>query len=133
MQDAEEAADDAMMAVFNNWGEIENPIAFLYTVAQRRGSDAARKALAREKSEAKAMRDSQLLAETPEEIGLTQDILNALKSLPPRQREVIAMRMDGYTMPEMAEWLGITEAGVRSTLRKARTALKVGMPDVSSY
>lgn len=51
------------------------------------------------------------------------EILRLLAGLPPRQRQVLAWTLDGYTPAEIAEVLAITPEAVRASLMKARRAL----------
>ncbi|HEX8864295.1 MAG TPA: sigma-70 family RNA polymerase sigma factor, partial [Lentzea sp.] len=52
-----------------------------------------------------------------------QDLLTALKVLPPRQQQVMAWTLSGFRPAEIADELGITAEAVRSSLMKARQAL----------
>jgi RNA polymerase sigma factor (sigma-70 family) len=49
-----------------------------------------------------------------------QHIILVLRALPPRQRQVFALTIDGWTSAEIAELLGLNPAAVRSNLKKAR-------------
>lgn len=47
-----------------------------------------------------------------------------LKALPPAQREVVACMIDTFTLQEIAQMLGKTEATVRQNLCAARKRLR---------
>lgn len=49
-----------------------------------------------------------------------QQVITVLRALPPRQRQVLALTIDGWPPAEIAELLGIDPAAVRSNLMKAR-------------
>lgn len=49
-----------------------------------------------------------------------QQVIPVLRALPPRQRQVLALTIDGWPPAEIAELLGIDPAAVRSNLMKAR-------------
>jgi RNA polymerase sigma factor (sigma-70 family) len=49
-----------------------------------------------------------------------QEVTQVLQALPPRQRQVLALTIDGWTPAEIADLLGIDSAAVRSNLMKAR-------------
>ena len=49
-----------------------------------------------------------------------QQVIQVLRALPPRQRQVLALTIDGWSPAEIAEMLGIDAAAVRSNLMKAR-------------
>ena len=51
-------------------------------------------------------------------------MLAALAALPPKQREVMAWCIDGYSPAEIAGELGADPAAVRQNLAKARKNLK---------
>jgi RNA polymerase sigma factor (sigma-70 family) len=51
------------------------------------------------------------------------DVLRVLDYLPPRQRQVMAWALDGYTSLEIADELKITAEAVRASLKKARRTL----------
>ncbi|MEW2522402.1 sigma-70 family RNA polymerase sigma factor [Actinacidiphila alni] len=48
--------------------------------------------------------------------------LALLRSLPPRQRQVLAWTLDGYAPAKIAEQLSMTSEAVRAGLKKARLA-----------
>ncbi|KPI01942.1 RNA polymerase, sigma-24 subunit, RpoE, ECF subfamily [Actinobacteria bacterium OK074] len=52
-----------------------------------------------------------------------QEIVRVLGMLPARQRQVLALTLDGWAPAEIAELLGVEGAAVRSSLLKARRAL----------
>jgi RNA polymerase sigma-70 factor (ECF subfamily) len=49
-----------------------------------------------------------------------QYVLNVLRALPLRQRQVLALTFDDWTDAEIADLLKIEEAAVRSNRKKAR-------------
>jgi RNA polymerase sigma factor (sigma-70 family) len=55
-----------------------------------------------------------------------------LRSLPSRERTVLALRIDGFSTRETADHLGITEQQVRRLLTKARETL-AGDPDKAKH
>lgn len=52
------------------------------------------------------------------------EVLRLLDCLPPLQRQVIELTMDGYTPAEIASELGITSQTIRSRLIRARRTLR---------
>jgi len=51
-------------------------------------------------------------------------VIDALRSLPPGPQAVMAYNQDGFTGPEIADLLGITQQQVRDRLKKARKILR---------
>ncbi|MET9444407.1 sigma factor-like helix-turn-helix DNA-binding protein [Streptomyces sp. NPDC006610] len=50
----------------------------------------------------------------------THDVLPVLRSLPPRQRQILAWTLAGFTPTDIAELLGLRAETVRANLMKAR-------------
>lgn len=62
---------------------------------------------------------------TPEEAAMLVEMLEGmLKDLSPRDRTIVAMRLDGYNILEIAEKVERTERTVNRTLRKVRADLE---------
>ncbi len=117
---AADLAQDAMATAWRRWAEITSPRAYTYRVAGR--------AYTR-----RALEEPELLTgEVPEPSAVLprpleteawlqqQQILRVLRALPPRQRQVLALTVDGWTPAEIAEMLGIEPDAVRASLMKAR-------------
>jgi RNA polymerase sigma factor (sigma-70 family) len=47
-----------------------------------------------------------------------------LAELPMKQRQVMALRYDGFSNREIAEWLGIDPSAVRHTVLRAKSRLR---------
>lgn len=124
--EAEDAVAAAMEEVFQRWGTIENPQAY------------ARRAAISNLIKAKKRGSRRVVdwliqrgAVPPEHAldpGLTvweqqEWVTVLLKALPPAQREVLACIVDEFTLREIAELLGKTEAAVRQNLCAARKRL----------
>jgi RNA polymerase sigma-70 factor (ECF subfamily) len=117
---AADIAQDAMIAAYRKWAEIESPRAYTWRVAYR--------AFIRhvvndpEQPVGEVPEPSPLLSRPGEaEAWLQkQHVILVLRALPPRQREVLALTIDGWTHAEIADLLGLDLAAVRSNLKKAR-------------
>ena len=123
LADATDIAQDTLIKAYQRWSEIEHPKAWTRTVASR--------ALARhiasidEDSIEQLCERSSLL---PPSINLEtweqqHEVLRVLNSLPPRQRQVMAWTLEGYTPTEIAAELQIAAGTVRANLMKARRSL----------
>lgn len=120
---AEVAADVAQSAftdAFPLWPTIRHPRAWLRRVAERgyyrRGFRETLVESPPERPLATAS-DVQLRDEA-------QAVLAALAALPPKQRQVMAWCIDGYSPAEIASEIGADPAAVRQNLAKARKNLK---------
>jgi RNA polymerase sigma factor (sigma-70 family) len=126
---AEEGADvaqEAMTKAWQHWEQIRHPRAWVRITASReycRRNAACREDPAGEipyhlLSPGAAADETALLG--PERAR----VLEALRLLPWRQRQVMAWTYDGYIPAEIAEFLELKPGTVRASLHKARDTLK---------
>jgi RNA polymerase sigma-70 factor (ECF subfamily) len=117
--DAEDAAQEAMTKASTAWARIDNPRAWVRTVALRiwwkqAGWDAV------------LDEDAPLL--TREDPTATEEekwkVVQLLRRLPPAQRAVAALYYDGFSTKEISGILSKTEGTIRSLLRYGRRRLK---------
>ncbi|MGV9567992.1 RNA polymerase sigma factor [Streptomyces sp. NPDC003480] len=119
---AADIAQDTMTKAFRRWAEIDQPRAWAHRVASR--------ALVRHLSRVMedptdAVPEPTSLLPRPDaalEWEVRQSTLGVLQALPPRQRQVLAWTMSGYTPTEIAAELSMSPEAVRSSLKKARRA-----------
>ncbi|WP_326722012.1 sigma-70 family RNA polymerase sigma factor [Streptomyces sp. NBC_00243] len=125
--DAADATQEAMIELLSHWEEVREPRAWARKVAIRTFLRSQTRAEPLD-SEASAWdRRDPIGMTAPVESHLTveaHEVLNALRQLPPRQRQVMAWTIDGFRPAEIAHHLLMTEATVRSSLRHARSSLK---------
>ena len=121
---AEDLAQDAFVAAYRHWdrvGAYEDPGAWVRRVAANRSISNGRRRVA----EAKAL--LRLGGERIAIPGLSddnEDLWSAVRRLPPRQAQVVALRYwDGRSGREIAEILELSEATVKSHLQRARQML----------
>jgi RNA polymerase sigma factor (sigma-70 family) len=124
--DAEDATQEAMILAWQQWESLDNPAAWVRTVAVRTFWRRARALGLQEvvtdrgtAAEQSAV-DVDLAVFTEEQQG----ILRRLRGLPRAQRTVFALYYDGLSCEEIATLLDKTPATVRSNLRYARQALR---------
>jgi RNA polymerase sigma-70 factor, ECF subfamily len=123
-QEAEDLSQEAFARVWERWpavGEMENPAGYLHRTAMNLFRSRYRRALLA------ARRGIAMTAETDafEAIDDRQVALQALSSLPPRQRAAIVLtEVLRYTAEEAGSMLGIRAATVRALHFQARSALK---------
>ena len=122
--------EDAMQEAFARLWEIkeqvsvERGLGFLLTVARRYLVDCFR----HDAVVAKAHAEMAQTAETTTEqkgYGLSDEMLEALNSLPEVQRSIIQLRdVDGYSYKEIAQMLDLSDQQVQVYLFRARTNMK---------
>jgi RNA polymerase sigma-70 factor, ECF subfamily len=128
----EELAQEAFVAAFRRWGRIcryDDPTAWVRRVTVnlatswlRRG---AREARALAQMRRKREEDTELLTDDPE-------FWNAVRALPARQAQVVALRyLEDRSVVEIAQVLGIAEATVRVHLHAARVRLAATLGEPS--
>ena len=122
--------EDAMQEAFARLWEIkeqvsvEKGLGFLLTVARRYLVDCFR----HDAVVAKAHAEMAQTAETTTEqkgYGLSDEMIEALNSLPEVQRSIIQLRdVDGYSYKEIAQMLDLSDQQVQVYLFRARTNMK---------
>jgi RNA polymerase sigma factor (sigma-70 family) len=121
--DATDIAQETMIKAHRDWATINHPHAWVREVASRAwGQQMAR---VHEDPVEQVPEHTSLLPPVNDIDTLEQrhDLLRLLATLPPRQRQVMAWHLDGYTDPEIAKKLDIDASAVRSSRYKARRAL----------
>lgn len=117
---AADIAQDTMIKVYQRWNDLREPRAWAHTVASR---ELARRIASVEESPVDQIPEPTSLLPRPDAISEWVDryaLLPLLRSLPPRQRQVLAWTLDGFTPDDIAQQLRITSEAVRSNLLKAR-------------
>jgi RNA polymerase sigma factor (sigma-70 family) len=117
---AADLAQEAMIAAYQRWDAITMPRSYVWTVAYR---TFIRSALHEAELPIAEVPEPTAALPDPEEAEAwlqEQEIMGVLHALPPRQRQILALTLDGWTPAEMANLLGIDSSAVRSNLKKAR-------------
>jgi RNA polymerase sigma factor (sigma-70 family) len=126
-QDAQDVAQEVFVNALQNWDRISAPRPWTRTVATRilfrRNAQAAR-TITIPDFPGDLLPAAQDTVESQLEAAEIRKILGLLRSLPPLQRAVMAMRYDGIPSNEIAAALDISESTVRVHLHKARRQLK---------
>lgn len=123
-EEAEDAAQEAMQALWPAWPTCEHPVGWVRRAALRayvRKAERDRKRVALEAKNARLATPAHQPRAEPDEWA---DLVRTLRELPLKQREVLALGLDGYGTDEIAELLDMKPCTVRSNLRHARDALK---------
>ena len=106
-EEAEDAAQEAMQALWPTWPTCEHPVGWVRTTALRayvRKAERDRKRVALEAKNARLATPAPPPSAEPDEYG---ELVRPLRELPLRQREVLALGLDGYGTDEIAELLDL--------------------------
>ena len=117
---AADIAQDVMTNAYRRWAEIKFPRAYTWKAAYRAF---IRHVVNDEEQPAGEVPEPTPLLPRPGEAEAwlqEQHIILVLRALPPRQRQILALTIDGWTPAEIAELLSLDPAAVRSNLKKAR-------------
>jgi RNA polymerase sigma-70 factor (ECF subfamily) len=117
---AADLAQEAMITAYQRWDAVIAPRSYVWTVAYRAF---IRNALHEAELPVAGVPEPTALLPHPEDAEAwlqEQEIMEVLNALPPRQRQVLALTLDGWTPAEIADLLGIHSSAVRSNLKKAR-------------
>ncbi|GAB2910001.1 RNA polymerase sigma factor [Streptomyces mayteni] len=117
---ATDIAQDTMVKAYQRWSEITQPQAWVHTVASRA---LVRKIADIREDPVEQMPEPTSLLPRPDAVvewEVRHDTLRMLVTLPPRQRQILAWTLSGYTPTEIAGQLSLTPEAVRASLKKAR-------------
>jgi len=119
---AEDIAQDAMVAAWKNWHELEQPLAWTRRVVANLAVSSIRRRMAEGRAMVRlAVGRSEPIAELSEP---DLEFWSAVRALPTRQRQMVALYYLGdCSVGEIALTLGCAEGTVRATLHKGRLAL----------
>ena len=133
---ASDVVQTTMSTLYRSWDQVEYPQAWCRAVATReliklRMADTQRRL--RDGRLAMAIASDRPVADhiaaQDEALFAQSGLWHAVRALPPRQRLVLGLMMDGYTSSEIGALLGMSEATVRSTRRHARERIQALLPN----
>lgn len=119
---AEDIAQDAMVAAWKNWRELEKPLAWTRRVVANLAVSTIRRRIAEGRAMVRlAIGRGEPIAELPEP---DTDFWAAVRTLPTRQRQMVTLYyLADCSVAEIAVTLGCAEGTVRATLHKGRAGL----------
>lgn len=121
---SDDLAQEAFLAAYRRWAEIgryDDPGAWIRRVVANRSTSLARRSYARARS---LIRLGGSLEHVPEMSPETVDVWRAIRRLPRRQRQAIALYyLNDLSLEEVAAVLDCAVETVRTHLRRARSAL----------
>ncbi len=122
LTEAADIAQDTMTVAYRRWNDLRSPRAWVHTVSSR--AYIRRFAEVREEPVDPLPEPTSLLrTNAVAEWEARHDVLEQMKALPPRQRQVLAWTISEFTPKEIAGQLGMTPEAVRASLKKARQAI----------
>jgi RNA polymerase sigma-70 factor (ECF subfamily) len=124
VDDAEEAAQDAMTAAYERWHRISNPDAWIWRVACRGYLRTDRRRRLREVLRPGERVPQSAVADESDAFASIQVVRGLLLGLATQQRRVVAWWLQGYRFEEIATKLNVRTATVRSSFRHARVRLR---------
>ncbi|MFD8983235.1 RNA polymerase sigma factor [Streptomyces sp. NPDC059564] len=119
---ASDIAQETMTTAYRRWSDLRAPKAWAYKVASRA---LVRRVAGVEEDPVEEVPEPTSLLARPDAIAeweARHRVLPLLRSLPPRQRQVLAWTLAGFTPGDIADQLGLPAETVRANLRKARLA-----------
>jgi len=123
-----DVTDEAFTRAVQHWRRVstmQSPTGWAQAVAM----NVLRRTMRRRAFEARLLLRRRV-EETTDPTASDDDVWNALRLLPRRQREVVALRyIADFTEAETAAALGITEGAASSSLSKARQRLAAALSD----
>jgi RNA polymerase sigma-70 factor, ECF subfamily len=127
---AEDIAQEAFVRAYRAWDEVarhERPAAWIRTVAVNLATSRGRRLAVEARVLARVWARSRRFEPGPEQDALAGDAAEfwkAVRSLPPRQAQAIALRYHGeLSVSEMAAAMDCAEGTVKAHLHAARTTL----------
>ncbi|MBQ0855700.1 sigma-70 family RNA polymerase sigma factor (plasmid) [Streptomyces sp. BH-SS-21] len=126
LEDSRDAAETAMTQTYSRWEGLSTPKAYAFKIAIR---EAGKNYFRGREDIARAVKGGWLRSPKDTE-GDTLNIEGEswikfiLSQLPEGQRIAMALHVDGFTVSEIAQTMGVRKSTVRSHLRHARATLK---------
>jgi RNA polymerase sigma-70 factor (ECF subfamily) len=126
---AREAAQEALARAYRDWAQVRvlaNPAAWVRRVLINVIIDAGR----RQQRERAFVERARPNPNAPEIDPIRTVMLNAIRSLPERQRIAVTLHyLDDLAVADVAEVMEIAEGTVKATLFKARAALAIALKE----
>jgi RNA polymerase sigma-70 factor (ECF subfamily) len=136
-QEAEDLAQETLLKAWRGRGQLRDARAtavWLFTICRNLWNDQLRRN-ARRPAMTEAVEEEQSTAAAPDYNLTVRDdlrrVLEAIESLPPRQREVLHLyACEGLSLREIAEVLEITSEAAKASLFEARKRLRAQFREI---
>ncbi|HUQ60221.1 sigma-70 family RNA polymerase sigma factor [Lentzea sp.] len=125
---ADEAASEALEQLYWSWSDVRtNRRMWVRTTARRlagRKTGAMGRLFTRLLDKGVRPEEADRYSALDEVVERGGDLVHAINSLPRHQRDVIALRLDGFTTKEIADALNISERTVQDRAKRAGDAVR---------
>lgn len=126
---AEDAVQEALASALGNVRPIEDLRAWVITAALNEVRTGARRRGAEHRAHVRAGWDRKVTA-TTDALPVDDALTDALRALPTRQREIVALRyLLDLSVAEVAALLGVRNGTVKTQLHRARATLRTVLGD----
>ena len=129
---AEELAQEAMMRVCANWAQVSSmaaPEQWAYRVAFNLANSWFRRRFAQRRAYRRVDRPTVAPSDVGAELGERDAVRAAVRGLPSRQREVVALRFfEDLSVDDAAAVMGCAPGTVKSLTNRAVATLRTTMP-----
>lgn len=127
LEDAKDVAAETVKRMCEEWPRIENPKGWARATAYRIVVDKARARRSEDDKNRRAVLEQPSCSPAADDLLMLKDeyriVIDRIRQLPPTQRRVIALHLDGFSNPEIAEITGAKLSTVASNLRHAKRRL----------
>ena len=121
VNDVEDAVQESLILVSRKLGSLRSLECFASWVFRIVKRECNRLKRGRRMLTGEAITDEILPSVTPEAAEWRQDVASALESLPPHYREIVLLRdLEGLSIAELGERLGLTPMATKARLHRAR-------------
>jgi len=131
LEDAQDAVNETLTRMCENWSTIDSPKAWARTTAYRIAVDAMRARRSEEDKNRRAGTQPGQVGPGSDDLWMLKEeqrsVIARIRTLPYRQRLVIALHLDGFTNTEIARSIGIDPQTVGSHLRHAKARLRADL------
>ena len=135
--DAQDLAAETIGRMCERWESIESPRAWARATAFRLAVDRFRKLRSeRDHLHSELAAQAHTVARAEELYMLKEEhrtVIDHIRRLPPRQRNVLALHLDGFTNKEIAAMLAVNARTIASNLRHAKHRLRLNLEAEGVY
>lgn len=137
LEDARDAASETVARMCADWNGIAHPRSWARVTAYRVAVDAQRARRSEGEKGRRAETQAGPADPAAEDLWMLKEeqraVIDCIRGLPPRQRSVIALHLDGFANTEIAEIIDVDVQTVGSNLRHAKKRLRQNLESRGVY